>query len=96
MIVTDIIGYKKSGGQIYSYFNLKKALTQGVELSIEKKLTTTFRIQTGYQFLYSADKEMLAAIRKGKVYQRNSVDNMVTRMQLSELRRTAFSIETYR
>ena len=84
MIVTDIIGYKKSGGQIYSYFNLKKALTQGVELSIEKKLTTTFRIQTGYQFLYSADKEMLAAIRKGKVYQRNSVDNMVTRMQLSD------------
>ncbi len=84
MIVTDIIGYKKSGGQIYSYFNLKKAVTQGVEVSVEKKITTTIRIQTGYQFLYSADKEMLAAIRKGKVYQRSTVDNMVTRMQLRD------------
>ena len=84
MIVTDIIAYKKSGGQIYSYFNLKRALTQGAELSISKQLSQKLQIQTGYQFLYTADKEVLNAIKNGMVYQRNQTTNLVTRMKISD------------
>ena len=81
MIVTDIIAYKKSGGQVYSYFNLKRALTQGVELNLSKQLFKKIHIQSGYQYLYAADKEVLDAIKKGTVYQRNQTTNLVSRMK---------------
>ena len=81
MIVTDIIAYKKSGGQVYSYFNLKRALTQGVELNLSKQLFKKIHIQSGYQYLYAADKEVLDAIKKGAVYQRNQTTNLVSRMK---------------
>ena len=84
MIVTDIIAYKKSGGQVYSYFNLKRALTQGVELNLSKQLFKKIHIQSGYQYLYAADKEVLDAIKKGTVYQRNQTTNLVSRMKSSE------------
>ena len=84
MIVTDIIAYKKSGGQVYSYFNLKRALTQGAELNISKQVSKKLQIQSGYQFLFTADKEVLNAIKNGTVYQRNQTTNLVTRMKMSD------------
>lgn len=84
MIVTDIIAYKKSGGQVYSYFNLKRALTQGAELNLSKQITKHITIQGGYQYLYTADKDVLDAIKKGTVYQRNQSTNLVSRMKWSD------------
>ncbi|NBO57880.1 MAG: TonB-dependent receptor [Chitinophagia bacterium] len=84
MIVTDIIAYKKSGGQVYSYFNLKRALTQGAELNVSKQLSKKIQIQSGYQYLFTADKEVLNAIKNGTVYQRNQTTNLVTRMKISD------------
>lgn len=84
MIVTDVIAFKKSGGQVFSYFNLKNALTQGVEFEAGKKITERFRIRAGYQFLYSADKDVLSSIRNGKVYERDIRTGLVSRMNISE------------
>jgi hypothetical protein len=36
MIVTDVIAYKKSGGQVFSYFNLKNALN-GIRRDMQEK-----------------------------------------------------------
>ena len=84
MIVTDIIAYKKSGGQVYSYFNLKRALTQGLELNLSKQITPQLQIQSGYQYLYTADKDVLDAIKKGTVYQRSQSSNVVTNMKMGD------------
>lgn len=84
MIVTDIIAYKKSGGQIFSYFNLNRALTQGVEVDIEQKLTQRLVVRGGYQYLYAVDKEVLAAIKAGGYFQRDQETNMVSRMRPSD------------
>lgn len=84
MIVTDVIAFKKNGGQIFSYFNLKSALTQGVEADIEKRITERFLLKAGYQFLYSADKEVLRSIRNGKVFQRDFASGNVTRMRVAD------------
>lgn len=84
MIVTDIIAYKKSGGQIFSYFNLNSALTQGVEVDAEKKLSKQLLVRGGYQFLYAVDKDVLAAIKAGAYFQRAMQTNMVSRMRPSD------------
>ena len=83
MIVTDVIAFKKSGGQVFSYFNLKNALTQGVEFEAGKKITERVRIRAGYQFLYSADKDVLTSIRNGKVFERDTRTGLVSRMNIS-------------
>ena len=83
MIVTDIIAFKKNGGQIYSYFNLKRALTQGVELGAQQKIGQWIQLNAGYQFLYTADKEVLQSIKKGEVFQRSLTNGQAYRMSLS-------------
>lgn len=84
MIVTDVIAFKKNGGQIYSYFNLKRALTQGAEINLSKQFINALNIQAGYQYLYAADKDVVDAIKDGKVFQRNQSNNLVSRMGLNE------------
>jgi outer membrane receptor for ferrienterochelin and colicins len=83
MIVTDVIAYKKSGGQVFSYFNLKNALTQGVELEAGKKIGQHLSVRMGYQYLYSADKDVLKVIKKGNVFERDMETSEVSRMPLS-------------
>jgi outer membrane receptor for ferrienterochelin and colicins len=83
MILTDIIAIKKNGGQIYSYFNLKEALTQGVEFNVDKQFRQ-LNVKAGYQFLYSADKEVTDAIRSGNVFARSLVNGQASRMSMSE------------
>lgn len=83
MIVTDVIAFKKSGGQIFGYFNLKRALTQGVEIDVTKKVSKNISIKSGYQYLYTADKEVLSSIKKGDVFQRNLQSGLASRMGIS-------------
>lgn len=84
MIVTDVIAFKKNGGQIYSYFNLKRALTQGAEINVSQQISNTLNIQAGYQYLYTADKDVTDAIKRGQVFQRSASNNLVSRMGLND------------
>lgn len=80
MIVTDVIAFKKNGGQIFSYFNLKSAMTQGVELDLERQLSEKLTVKTGYQYLITADKEILRSVRNGQLFQRDLKTGSVSRM----------------
>lgn len=84
MIVTDVIAFKKNGGQIYSYFNLKRALTQGIELGAQQKIGKWLLLNAGYQYLYTADKDVLQSIKKGEVFQRSLTNGQAFRMTLSD------------
>ena len=83
MIVTDIVAYKKSGGQIFSYFNLKNARTQGVEIEAGKKILNTISLKAGFQYLNTADKEVLKAIKAGTVFERSLETGSSSRMKTS-------------
>ena len=82
MIITDVIGYKKNGGQIFSYFNMKRAVTEGLEAGFSKKITEGLVVNGGYQFLYSADKDVLSAIKKGDVYKRDLKTGISSQMSV--------------
>jgi outer membrane receptor for ferrienterochelin and colicins len=66
------VATKLTGAQIFSYINIKKAYTQGLEFDLKWKATKTISLSTGYQLLETADKDELANIKAGKVYTRNA------------------------
>lgn len=84
MIVTDVVAFKKNGGQIYSYFNLKSALTQGLEFDVDKIISKSLSVKMGYQFLYTADKEVLAQIKRGETFKRDLTTGSSVRMKVAD------------
>lgn len=68
LIITRIIATKSGNAPIYSYFNVNSAYTQGAEAEMSYQLNSFFRIECGYQFLLTADKEVLKQVKAGRVY----------------------------
>jgi len=71
LILTDVIAFKTNGGQIFSYFNISRAYTQGLETEASWQLHKSFNLAGGYQFLITEDKDVLDAIDAGKMYKRD-------------------------
>jgi outer membrane receptor for ferrienterochelin and colicins len=71
LILTDVIAYKKNGGQIFSYLNIARAFTEGVETDITWKINPQTSLEGGYQFLVTADKDVLEAIKAGNIFTRD-------------------------
>lgn len=67
LIVTKIIAYKPSFAPVFSYFNVKRSFTEGLETEIKYQITKQLRIETGYQFLTTADKEVLDRIKREQI-----------------------------
>ncbi len=68
LIVTKIIATKSTNAPVYSYFNINSALTEGAETEIAYRLTKALRVEAGYQFLITADKEVLNQIKSGQLF----------------------------
>ena len=73
LIETNIVGRKNNGQTIYSYSNINKAFTQGVEIqgswSPIKKLT----FNGGYQLLYAKDLEAIEDFKSRIVFARDKI-----------------------
>ena len=72
LILTDIIAYKRNGGQIFSYLNVAEAFTQGLEAELAARPAEKLSVSGGYQFLITADKSVLHEIRAGRVFKRDA------------------------
>lgn len=60
------VATRMSGTQIYSYINVKKAYTEGGEVEITWNPYKFLKFTSGYQLLFTADKEELNRIKQGK------------------------------
>ncbi|MFN8265805.1 MAG: TonB-dependent receptor [Chitinophagaceae bacterium] len=65
LIESRQVATRNNGTQIYSYINVKKAYTQGLETEIKWMPVKNLTLTTGYQFLLTADKEELKRIKQG-------------------------------
>ena len=72
LIESQQVGTYISGAQIYSYLNIGRAFTTGIELEGQHKLNTNWTLSGGYQFLLTGDKDQIAEIKSGTVYTKNS------------------------
>jgi len=69
--------------QLYSYINVKRAYTQGLELNGTYKMSSCLTLNAGYQFLQTADKDQLDNIKQGLYYIRDG-NGLVRLMQKSD------------
>lgn len=72
-----------NGTSVFSYINVNRAFTQGAELNISYKVKD-LQISTGYQFLLTADKDLLEKIKNQEVYGRDNVNGPARLMNRSD------------
>ncbi len=82
LIETVLIAEQTGGQQIFSYANLDRIRTQGVEINVGLSPVRPLRVDLGYQYLDTADLEVLDALKDGAVFKR--VDGRDVRVTVGE------------
>lgn len=62
---------RNNGQPIFSYHNIGRVHTQGLEVNIRYRLIKNIFFSTGYQFLDAKDKQVLKQIDENKLYKRD-------------------------
>ena len=83
LIDYSIVAYYKNKAQIYSYININKAFTQGVELNVAHKITKNITADIGYQLLFTGNQDEIDKIKQGLVYTKDK-NGVARKMELSE------------
>lgn len=73
LIDTKAIAQKTNGQNVFSYFNLDKIFTYGLELNTIYKTTSTLSISLGYQYLIAKDQGIIDKIKKGEIFARDPI-----------------------
>jgi len=70
LIDTRVIANKTNGQNVFSYYNVHKVYTQGLEFNTTWKPSNDIKISGGYQLLFAKDKDAEDAFKNGTVYAR--------------------------
>jgi len=71
--------FKKINNQaIFSYQNLNKVFTEGLEAGFLVSMNENFSVSGGYQYLLAKDKEVMRQIKEGEMYKRDPITNKTT------------------
>ncbi|HEY5464685.1 MAG TPA: TonB-dependent receptor [Hanamia sp.] len=85
LIETYNLPFNKTNNQaIFSYMNLDKVFTEGMETNLSYNFNRNFSLSAGYQYLAAKDKEVLQQIKDGKLYKRDPVTYVTTLVTKSE------------
>jgi len=84
LIETQIVALTTSGQSIYTYRNINRAYTTGLESSITYPLAKYVTLSVGYQLLYAKDKDVASAVKDGEVYYRDPETLVTKRLQPNE------------
>lgn len=71
LIETQAVAITTSGQSIYSYRNILRAYTSGIETNFTYPLSKNLSLSAGYQLLYAKDKDVAQSVRDGEVYYRD-------------------------
>lgn len=70
LIDTRVIAEKTNGQNVFSYYNVSKVFTQGLEFNTSWSLNNELKISGGYQLLFAKDKDAIDAFKNGEAYAR--------------------------
>jgi outer membrane receptor for ferrienterochelin and colicins len=84
LIETQAVAITTSGQSIYSYRNILRAYTQGLESNFSYPVAKNLNLSFGYQLLYAKDKDVLEDVKAGEVYWRDPVTLVTKRLKPSE------------
>jgi outer membrane receptor for ferrienterochelin and colicins len=71
LIQVQQVGAYITGAQIFSYLNIGRAFTQGIEVEAKHKVNKNLFMSGAYQYLVTGDKDQIEQIKSGKVYKRD-------------------------
>lgn len=75
---------KTNNQSIYSYKNLDKVYTEGLEANFSYNFNENFSVFAGYQYLIAKDKNVMKEIKNGKMYKRDPQTNVTTLVSRSD------------
>ena len=84
LIETTPIALKKNGWQAYSYQNLNRAFTQGIELDIKYYINDNVKISFGYQFLEAKDKKIVELLNEGEIFAKDTETGISYRIKKNQ------------
>ena len=70
LIETQPIAQKTNGSFVFGYFNLNRIYTRGANLELNATPRSWAHISIGYQYLQARDRDVVDAIRDGRVFGR--------------------------
>lgn len=65
LIISQQIGIKTNGSQLFSWFNIADMYSKGLEASISWQAFKGFNVSAGYQFLDMKDRAVIKGIKEG-------------------------------
>lgn len=78
LIETQAVAATTANQTIYSYRNIKRVYTQGLEANLSYPLTQRISLSLGYQLLYAKDADVADQVERGEVFWRDP-ETLVTR-----------------
>lgn len=76
--VNNLIQYievakRPNGASVFSYININRAFTSGIDADIFYYLNKNLNISASYQYLTSGDKDLINQLNAGKIYGRSAI-----------------------
>ncbi len=84
LIETQAVAITTSGQNIFSYRNIQRAFTSGLESNFSYPLFNNFNLSIGYQLLFAKDKDVANEVKDGNVFYRDPNTLITKRLQPSE------------
>ena len=84
LIETATVALKANGQAVYSYRNVTRAYTQGVEVENSLSLPLGFALSAGYQFLIAKDKAVVDKVAAGEVFRKDPATQITQRVKAAD------------
>ncbi len=84
LIETQSVAITSNGQNIFSYRNIQRAFTSGIESNLGYPLTSKLNLSVGYQFLIAKDKDVVRDVKEGQVFYRDPATLVTRRLKSNE------------
>lgn len=84
LIETQAVAITTNNQTLYSYRNIARAFTQGIEANLNYALCRHWSLAGGYQLLFAKDKDVLEQVRDGNVFYRDPATLVTQRLARRE------------
>ncbi|WP_396195957.1 TonB-dependent receptor plug domain-containing protein [Flavobacterium sp.] len=73
LIDTKAIAQKTNGQNVFSYFNVDRIFTYGLEVNSTYKTSSNLTLSIGYQYLIAKDQTVVDKIKRGEIFARDPI-----------------------
>ncbi|WP_395632853.1 TonB-dependent receptor plug domain-containing protein [Flavobacterium sp.] len=84
LIDTRAIAQRTNGQNVFSYFNVDRIFTYGLELNTAYKTSSNLTFSIGYQYLIAKDQTVVDKIKRGEIFARDPITLNSFRLKSSD------------